>query len=569
MRNGTERRTVVRRRNKRTNPAKYIAGLILFLVSVGLVVMLAWRYVPTSARADLKKYYGVPGEGETVVVLGSQVLEERGRIVDGVPYLPLSFVTDRLNPVFYWDGDAHTILYTGPSSTEETPADGQAGGKVWEEGETVYLSLDFVKEHTDLDTAVYQEPDRIILQKDFTDITLAKTMSKGYIRVLGGIKSKVLAQVESGTELLLLDEADGWSHVATWDGYIGYIEKKRLNPARTVTLERSFEDRSFNGDHYSYLQMNAPVNLVWHMISVEDANDYLERDTARMTGVNVISPTWFTVLSNDGTIRDFSSRSYVETAHAQGMQVWGLVDNFYTEFSLFEVLSHTQSRQNLVRNLIQAAAECGMDGINVDFESLPQETIPHYLQFLRELSIETHKNGLVLSTDNPPPENYTRYYRRDVQAKAVDYIIIMGYDEYYQGSEQAGSVASLPWTRQGVIDTIEDAPASRTILGMPLYTRLWQTQGSMLSSKAIGMEEASQTVAAAAGATVYFNTDTMQTYAEWEDGGIWNQIWLEDAQSIGERMKLIREYALGGAASWRLGFETADIWNVISDGLKS
>ena len=210
--------------------------------------------------------------------------------------------------------------------------------------------------------------------------------------------------------------------------------------------------------------------------------------------VNVISPTWFSVSDNDGNVSSLASGEYVMQAHEKGLKVWGLVDNFSENMSTTTVLSNTAARQNLENQLVTYALKAGLDGINVDFESLSEDVGIHFLQFLRELSIQCHENNLVLSVDNPVPEDFTSHYDRAEQGKVVDYVIIMGYDEHYVGSD-AGSVASLPWVEQGVKDTLAEVPAKRTILAIPFYTRLWKTtDGGAVTSEAIGMDQAQQAI---------------------------------------------------------------------------
>ena len=61
-----------------------------------------------------------------------------------------------------------------------------------------------------------------------------------------------------------------------------------------------------------------------------------------------------------------------------------------------------------------------------------------------------------------------------------------------------------------------------------------------------------------------------QNYATYEtsDGATY-QIWLEDADSIAEKVKLIPKYGLAGVAEWKLGFENSNIWQTISDSITS
>ena len=230
------------------------------------------------------------------------------------------------------------------------------------------------------------------------------------------------------------------------------------------------------------------------------------------------------------------------------------------------MLSKTSSRQNLIQQLMHAALAVGMDGINIDFEYLSEEVGKHFLEFLRELSIECHKNNLVLSVDNPVPEDFTSHYDRAEQGRVVDYVIIMGYDEHYVGSEEAGSVASLPWVEQGIIDTLEEVPASRVINAIPFYTRLWKTQGGSLSSEAIGMDQA-QDVISKYEVETYWDKNAGQNYGSYETEEGYFQIWIEDAQSVAAKVKLVPKYGLAGVAQWKLGFENSSIWSVISENL--
>ena len=353
---------------------------------------------------------------------------------------------------------------------------------------------------------------------------------------------------------------DNWDQVATDDGYIGYIDKKKVGKASETTFERNFE-----GEQYSYLTMDEKVNMVWHQVTSTDANAYFADATANMTGVNVISPTWFYLTDTSGNIASIASADYVAQAHEKGLKVWGLIDNFTQDVSTTETLSSTAARQNIISQLIQAATGVGMDGINVDFESLSEDVGIHFLEFLRELSIECHKNNLVLSVDNPVPEDFTSHYDRAEQGRVVDYVIIMGYDEHYVGSD-AGSVASLPWVEQGVQDTLAEVPAERVINAVPFYTRLWRTTGGNVTSEAIGMDQAQQVIAEN-NVETYWDKTTSQNYGTYDIDNSTYQIWLEDSQSIAEKVKLVSKYNLAGVSAWKLGFENSGIWQVISDNL--
>lgn len=541
-----------------------VVCLLIFIVAVaGGITFAVQRYMPSKTKMNLYEYYGQAGEGETILVLGSQRLEERGLLAGEQTYLPLETVNTYLNQRYYWDGEGQQILYATPSQLIKTPASQEAGGDVWLKDGAVYLSLSFVQRYTDMDAYVYSEPNRVAIQYDFTDVTVVTAQKNTYVRYRGGIKAEVLTEVPKGTQLRLLEELEEWDQVATADGYIGYVEKNAVSAPEMISF-----DRASTLEEYTYLTMDEPVNMVWHQVMSTDANAGLADAIANMTGVNVISPTWFYLADNSGNIVNNATTDYVQYAHERGLKVWGLVDNFTAEVSTMETLSRTSSRQNLVQQLIQAAVTAGIDGINVDFEQLSEDVGIHFLQFLRELSIECHKNNLVLSVDNPVPEDFTSHYDRAEQGRVVDYVIIMGYDEHYVGSEQAGSVASLPWVEKGIQDTLEEVPAERVINGVPFYTRLWKTTaGGALSSEAISMDQA-QEVIEKYNVQTYWDKNTSQNYGTYEFEGDTYQIWLEDGQSIAEKVKLTSKYGLAGVAQWKLGFENSSIWQVISDNLQ-
>ena len=547
---------------KQQKPVVIVCILILVLAVVGVGTHFIKKYIPTKERMDLTEYYGQTGEDEMTVILGTDIMETKAAKSGDRVYLPLDMVNTYLNQRYYWDSTNQQILYATPSELQYYPVSESGDSEVWLKDDTVYLNLDFIKKYTDLDAYVYDNPSRIAIQHQFTSVNTVTVKKDTSIRYRGGIKSPILTDVSEGTTLIYMEALEDWVQVATMDGYIGYVQKDTLSDMETKDFERDFQK-----EEYTYLTMEDKVNLSWHQVTTQEANAYLADSIANISGVNVISPTWFYIQDTAGNIGNIASADYVSLAHERGLKVWGLIDNFTADVSTTDTLSQLASRQNIIQQLIQTALSVGLDGINVDFESLSEDAGPHFLEFLRELSIECHKNNLVVSVDNPVPEDFTSHYDRKEQGLVVDYIIIMGYDEHYVGSD-AGSVASLPWVEQGVQDTITEVAPERTILAIPFYTRLWKTTGGAVTSEAIGMDEAQNVLSANAVEPVW-DGSVGQNYATFEQDNSTYQIWLEDAQSIAEKVKLIPKYNLAGVAQWKLGFENSSIWQTISDNLQA
>lgn len=288
------------------------------------------------------------------------------------------------------------------------------------------------------------------------------------IRYRGGIKSPILTQVPKETELTVLEQGEDWDKVATRDGIIGYIRKKRLGKEEAKTFEHTPMTENF-----SHILKDKKINMAWHQVTTPDANSTVADVISNTKGLNVISPTWFYLNDNEGNLVNIASSEYVQYCHNQGVEVWALVSNLENdEVDSAEVLNYTSKRTNMVNQLIAAAIQFDFDGINVDFEALSKEAGDGYVQFIRELSLKCENNGIVLSVDNYVPTEYSLFYNRKEQANFADYVIIMGYDEHYAGGDE-GSVASLGFVTQGIADTLKEVPAQQIILAAPLYTRVW------------------------------------------------------------------------------------------------
>ena len=208
----------------------------------------------------------------------------------------------------------------------------------------------------------------------------------------------------------------------------------------------------------------------------------------------------------------------------------------------------------------------GIDGINVDFEQLSMDCGEHFVEFIRELSAACRKNGKVLSVDNYVPRDFNDYYDRKEQGIVADYVIVMGYDEHYAGSKEAGSVASIDYVEDGIAQTVKEVPAEKVINAIPFYTRIWETTGDGISSQAVDMVTAEQFISNH-GITAEWDETTCQNYGEYTSGDSRYQVWLEDADSIKVKLNVMENYGIGGVAEWRLGFEKPEIWGVIGEYL--
>ncbi|MEY8235093.1 glycosyl hydrolase family 18 protein [Lachnospiraceae bacterium 66-29] len=584
--------TVKQRNRRQKRPKLNMAPILAALAFIGIVVLLALgsvvikKYTPSKERVDLDNYYHLQAKDDMALILDHKLLEETAKYWDGCVYLKYQLVQQYLNQRFFWDSNENILRYTTESDVisvhlgEESYMVGKKNKKadhtiVKVDGESVYVSLDFVQNYTNLDFVLYEEPNRVLITANWGEITKADIKKNTQIRVKGGIKSPIVADVLKGSSVTILDKGENWSRVCTEEGHAGYLKNKMLVEERSERISREFEEPEF-----THLLKDEPISLGWHQVTSPEANDKIANVLQSTKGINVVSPTWFYLNDNDGNLFSLADKDYVDYCHKNDVEVWALVSNLENpDVDTTYVLTHTSTRDYLTNQIISAAIEYNFDGINLDFEALSGEVGDAYIQFIRELSIKCENNDLVLSVDNYVPSSYTAFYNRKEQAVFADYVIIMGYDEHTSISEDIGSVASIGFVEKGVTDTLLEVPPEQTILAMPFYTRIWELtpkagSGEDVESASEGyipytftcFEEGMQTVEnryTENGAQAVWSEEDGQYVAEYQKDGKTYKMWIENESSLEEKLKIMKQHQLAGAAYWKLGFERPSAWNTI------
>ena len=556
---------------KRILPVIIAILLILVIAGGALGKVLLDKYSYSKEEADWNEFYQVSESDRSAIILQDEMVEEQALIRDDVCYFDLATVHKYMNEVFYADMTEKLLLYANPTEvirttfgeTSYTTTEGtQDAGYVisFVEGDTVYVAADYVKLFTNYSYDCYDR--HVQVYTEWGTRQVAQLKKDTAVRLRGGVKSPILTQAAKGDTLEILEQMETWSKVKTADSVIGYVENKRLGD---ITEETETPVTDYQEPEYTALTSDSKICLGWHSIGGAGGNDTLYSMVSGTKGMNVIAPTWFSLTDENGSIRNFGTANYVTTAHNMGLQVWGVVDNFNyanetgTAISTLNMLSSTTSRQNFVRNVTDAAVSLGLDGINVDFEQLSSDCGPHYVEFIRELSIQCRNRGLVLSIANYVPFNFNDYYRLDIQGQVADYVIIMGYDEHWHGSKDPGSVASISYVSGGLDRTLQEVPANKVVNALPFYTILWKTEGTDVTDEYITMNNEADFMNRA-GVTAEWDEETCQNYAEWTSGNATYQIWLEDAESIAVKLNMMATKNIGGVAVWRLGYGTQAAW---------
>lgn len=554
--------------------------LIFIVIAAALGSQILKRYSYSKNKADLKEYFQLAQDDEVAMVVQDTLVEEKALLRDNVIYFALSTVEKYFTERFYVNSEEQVLVFTTDTDIIQiniaydndvmyVSGAGQELGyrAAFYEGDTLYIAADYVKRYANFEYQVYDAPLHMQVYTEWGSYTEAVLSKKTALRYQGGIKSDILVQLAAGDAVTVLEQMETWSKVKTEDAFIGYVENKFLKDEREVerTCNTGFEEIVYNN-----VKKEGMINLTFHQVFDEVGGDALTSALARTKTVNVVSPTWFRLTNNSGDFASLANTSYVARAHDLGVEVWALVtdvdsmDQFGVEIDFVELLSSSVNRKHLIEGLMAQVDSYGIDGINIDFEKVRSDSGIHFVQFLRELSIETRERGVVLSVDNYVPSEYTAHYNRKEQGIIADYIIIMGYDEHYVGGGAAGSNASIKFVEDGIVNTKEVVPAEKIINAIPFYTRVWESGPDGLKASTLTMNAQADWVART-GITPTWVEESCQNYVEYQVNDTLYQCWLEDMESIRVKLQVMKNQGIKGVASWKLGLETPAVWDIIAD----
>ncbi len=576
MRNKNMRKSNTRKRNMRKrqkqDPVRIVLLLAAAVALIGIISFAAGRFIPTSSKRDPKEYFGIEGRDEVGVVVNGHVFETPGITLNEEIYLPIDEVSKYLNPGFFYSENENMFIITTPvEKIAVSVADSAEQNLFVSRDGKNYISYNYLYQYTDMDgDVVLGDTDRIVIRTVF-DYDMRTVGEKAVVRERPTIRGLVLEKPEAGTQVSILEsdgsmDAGAWTRVTTPTGYTGYVENKYLEG----DMIHVTEDRVRPELIYTHILREDKINMVFHQTDNQASNNMLAQSLEGVSGVNVIAPTWFYLESPEGDMSSVASDTYVATAHSRGLSVWTVANDFdgavNSSKDTFSALSTYAGRSKIIDTIVSETVRVGADGINIDFEKVNADCAPYFQEFIRELSVSCRTQGLVLSIDAYVP-TYTKYLGRAELARTADYIVCMCYDEHTSGSETAGSVSSLPFVQKGIRDTLKEVPPEQTVIALPFFTRLWKVnENAAPTSSAMGMGEAAAWLSENA-ANVVWDEETGQNYAEAKGVDGTSEIWIEDAQSISEKMKEVMAAGCAGVAEWKLGLETQDIWQVISDHL--
>ena len=543
---------------RQVNKAKFFGWAAVAFVGVGLIAYLGvaiYQYFFGMQKQDMQDTAPVLAAEEYNIMYKGEY-NGKAILVDDCIYLDMNVVNQEWgHEMLFHAEDVDKVLYTTYTEQTEYKVDGE---DIKSYNEELYIRAEEAHDLFGMQYAI-NEKEKIVALQQPGGMLGEVSKSQSYLLVSPSEEERgYTKELKRGEVISLFEteiEVEGYYYAMSQDGYVGYIPMDRVEKSKEVVNHKAPAEMEVSTQRYPYF----PISIAWQQIYTNDftAEVYDEiYNTAYY--VDVVSPTWFK-LNSRGGIDSLANEEYVTWTNYRNKQIWALFDNQFDDEVTYNALSDTENRKELCEKLLKLCEKYKLDGINVDFENMSEETERYFIQFMRELAITLRSKGYILSVDVPVPSEWTDYYHRDVLYQLCDFVIVMAYDEHYDGSEVAGSVSS----KRFVIDAIynmmqEGVAADKLILGVPFYTRVWMGVED-LRSEAVSSSRGWGYVYDY-GLEVKYDEQTGQNYAEGMVGETLYRIWLEDGTSMKWRLQLVNDNDLAGVAAWSLGYDNYELW---------
>ena len=380
---------------------------------------------------------------------------------EGQVYLPFSFFKEHIDPSIQWDEKRQYAIITTNKNVYHFPL-GKLEGMLNLEpyaftypavnvNGQIYLPADPLQEYYGLEIK-NREEERIISINDLAKpVQWGLVLKTAKLRARPDRRSVWIGEITRDTQAAILKEDNGWYWLETKDGLQGYLEKGKVRLT-------AIENREIKAEAYQpWNPIGEPILLVWEYVNKTTANP---EKIGSLPGLQVVSPTWFH-LEEDGLVKNNGDKKFVDWAHQNGWQVWGLFDNSFNPDLTHKMLNDSELRIKVIKQLLSYVDLYQLDGINLDFENVYLKDKEALVQFVRELTPLLHEKERTVSIDvtfKSKSENWSLFYNRKALGEVVDYVIVMAYDEHGRSSPIAGSVASLPWVEKGLQELLQEVP---------------------------------------------------------------------------------------------------------------
>lgn len=514
------------------------------------------------------------------VVYKGTILKHQTKLIKDTPYLTTDFIKEYLDSEVFIDEKSNSVIITTDNKVMRFPEKKEVGFinerkialrfPVIKENDKWYMSIEEINQIYPV-ILQYDGKTKVTLmvkKEDFNQrgiINEENKITKIELRNEPSRKSPIVSTIKKQEEVYVLKEYNGWIKVQRENGYFGYLKENKIRIEKDK--EKNKKSKPFQKD-----EIKGKINLTWE--AVYDYNPNVNK-IGHLKGVNVVSPTWFELTDTNGNIKNKASIQYIQWARQNNYKIWALYSNGFNPDWTHESLKNYDTRLKMIKQITAYAEIYKLDGINIDFENVYLKDKELLVQFMRELTPFLHEKGITVSMDitfKSNSEVWSMFLDRKKLAETVDYVMVMAYDEHWDSSPTEGSVSSIPWVEKGLREILKEVPNEKIILGMPLYTRVWEIHKGKerkIIAKTLSNQYQTNWILEKKVKPRY-DEKTGQNYAEFTDKktDLTYKVWFEDETSMKKRIQIMKKYNLSGIATWQRGFADKKTWEYIDNELK-
>ncbi len=323
------------------------------------------------------------------------------------------------------------------------------------------------------------------------------------------------------------------------------------------------------------------VNAKYNMTYLYGTGDYIALVENTQNTLDEVSPSYFDIGSNGRLVVNEIDKNFVDAMHEKGIKVVPFFSNHWNRERGVAMFSQMDV---VVDELVTAVTENNLDGVNVDIENMTEGSRKWYVDFVKLLREKMPAEKIVAVSVAANPKGWTTGWHGSYDyaelGKYADYLMIMAYDEHYEGGE-AGSVASYEFIEESIKYALKHVTKEKIVLGLPLYARYWKTGATsggaaasyiqvqnLISKYDSKVTYDSESKSMKAVITIKESDEKPKIYGKTLETGEY-EFWYESDETIKEKLELINTYDLKGAGTWRLGMENVSMWDVFKEVLKT
>lgn len=545
------------------NIIKVLVVIILLMIAIAIL-----KIAPNYIRDEIKnKVNLVINNSNVTASLKNDIYIDENDVI----YLSKEDIDNFFDEYVYYDKKYNQIITTSENKIATLEVENTTiyingeeqniKSSVIEKNDRYFIPISELKEVYNISVEYVEKTDRVVIESLNREQKKTECIKDNSIKYKTTIFSKTVDKVKKGESVVVVSEMDNWLKVRTDNGILGYMKK---NDAKDVTVSRTEKKKE--------KQIDGKVSLVWDYFS--EYGSAPDRAGTRINGINVVSPTFFTLTDEGRGKIDVNVGNegieYIKWAHSNGYKVWPSISNNSYIQTTSDIMNDYKLRQILIENIVNLIEKYNLDGINIDFEYMFMDDKELFSRFIIELAPRLNEIGATLSVDVTAPDgspNWSLCYNRHVIGKISDYIIFMAYDQYGASSNKEGTTAGCDWVEANITKFLgqEGVNPDKLVLAVPFYTRLWKEANGKVSSETVDLKDVDKVIPA--NVEKKWNDNLKQYYIEYTQNGAVYKMWIEDLKSISAKLDLINKYKLAGAAYWEKDRESPEVWDIVKEKL--